>query len=187
MSSINASAWKHGSLMSHAASLRWCGPQLEANNTLRHWISPSIPWLSTHGCLHFKMALWAHERDMRVCLKSMPSSTVQGHKDLNWLCQEMGPQSLLKYYAVVAILSWGSFLAALYLTKHNRKSNLAWFSLFQLWFLLWLLSISYNLYSFSSLSCFWINPCCLQCGMTRGASRLFLTLYLAAVLWCIDR
>lgn len=100
---------------------------------------------------------------------------------------EMGPQSLLKCYAFVAFLSWGSFLVTLYLTKHNRKSNLAWFSLFQLWFLLWLLSISYNLCSFSCLPCFWINPCCLQCAMTRGASRLFLTLLFAAVLWCIDR
>lgn len=174
--------------MSQAASLRCFGPQLEANNTLRHWISPSIPWLSSHGCLHFKMALWAHERGQRMCLKPMPLCTVEGHKDLNLLSLDMGPQFLLKYYSVIAILSWGSSLVAISLTKHNKKSNLGWFSLFQLWFLLWLILISYNLLcSVSSLSCFWINPCCLQCAMTRGASRLFLTLYLAAVLWCIDR
>lgn len=100
----------------------------------------------------------------------------------------MGPQSLLEYDAVVALLSGGSFLDVLHWKKHNRKSNLVWFSLFQLWFLLWLLSISHNLCSFSRPSCFfWINPCCLLCAMTRGASRLFLTLYLAVVLWCIDR
>lgn len=187
MSSINASAWKGGSQMSHAASHRCCRPQLEANNTLKHWISPSIPCLSTRGCLHLKMVVWAHERDMRVCLKPLPSSSVRGHEELNWLCLDAGPQSLLKYYFLIAILSWGSSLAAPYLTKQNKKSNLAWFPLFQLWFLLWLILISYKLCSVSSWSCFWINPCCLQCAMTRGPLRLFVTLFFAVVSWCIDR
>lgn len=110
------------------------------------WISPSIPCLSTHACLHFKMALWACEQEPRVSLKSLSSSTVHGHKDLNWLRPDMDSHSWVLSITLLLPFSPEVQLELCYIwSNRTKKSNLPQFPLFQLWFLLWLILISYNL------------------------------------------
>lgn len=85
---------------------------------------------------------------------------------LNCLSRDMDP----RMSSDIVILPWGSSLGASYLTKHYKKTNLAWFPSFALWFLLWLILISYNLCFAASVSFFYLDKSMLftVCDDPRG-------------------